>query len=145
MPGTGNLTQTLPSCPRLTVQWGTHKGKDSSGLPPKHTLRQGMKTVHLEDGPGETTRGEGRKELGNGRYCRSSTWSPTPLETPGRKNSRSAPQKIVPAKRPQSWGHDPHWSMAAPGALTPPSHPRGWGGAAPIFLHPCRHKTIPER
>ena len=44
-----------------------------------------MKTVHLEDGLGETTTGEGRNELGNGRYCRSSTWSPTPLETSGRK------------------------------------------------------------
>ena len=105
--GTGNLTWTLPPCPRLTVQWGTHKGKDSAGLPPKHTLRQGMKTVHLEDGSRETTMGEGRNESGKGRHSRRDAHlEPHPAGNLQKEGSRSVPRGVIPAGRPRSRGRD---------------------------------------
>lgn len=129
MPGSGNLTWTLSPRPRLTVRWGMHKGEDSAGLPPKRTLRQGMKTVHLEDGAGETIVGEGRSASRKGRHRRSSTWSstwrPTPLETSGRK-ARGACLRESSQLRDRRAGAPTHWSRAAPGAPAP-EPPTGLG------------------
>lgn len=110
---------------------------------PAYTLRQGMKSVHLEDGPGgnHCRRGEVSPER---EGTASSTWRPYPWK-PLEGGSRSVPQGVVPAERPQSRGPDP-LVKDAPGAPTPHRATTGLGrDSTRSLLHPCRQKTILER
>lgn len=66
-----------------------------------------MKTEHLEDGPRETTMGEGRNESGKGRHPRRDAHlEPHPAGNLQKEGSRSVPRGVVPAGRPQRQGCD---------------------------------------